>query len=250
MTSQYWDAGQVHAYHEFQYHFPEKALADKTIVVTGGSGGLSAATVALLAREGAHLVVRYRTNRERAEALRHAVESTFGYSLSLVAGDIASAEVRKAYLTAAQKIGALLAGVAIFPGDPARVAFENLNRETLLASLESNYVRPILRAIELGTTMESSTHGGSVVLLSTVQALAVFPSRLNYARAEGSTRPRSPHTGAAVESCPRARGRSRSRHCRHGHSVQSGKYDRHVASGAMSRFGRPEDVARTVRFFS
>jgi NAD(P)-dependent dehydrogenase (short-subunit alcohol dehydrogenase family) len=32
-------------------------------------------------------------------------------------------------------------------------------------------------------------------------------------------------------------------------SVQFGKYDRHVAGGAVFRFGRPEDVARAVRFF-
>jgi len=39
MTSQCWDAGQAHAYHEFQYHFPEQALARKAIVVAGGTGG-------------------------------------------------------------------------------------------------------------------------------------------------------------------------------------------------------------------
>jgi 3-oxoacyl-[acyl-carrier protein] reductase len=32
-------------------------------------------------------------------------------------------------------------------------------------------------------------------------------------------------------------------------SVQSGKYDRYVESVAIGRFGRPEDVARAVRFF-
>src|SRR5580658_7693377 len=130
MTSQYWDAGQAREYHQFRYHFPEKTLAGKTVVVAGGSGGLGAATVALLAREGAHLVVGYRANCERAEALRVAVESSFGCALSLVAGDIALAEVRQAYFEAAQRFSAPLAGVVIFPGDPARVAFENLNRET------------------------------------------------------------------------------------------------------------------------
>jgi NADPH:quinone reductase-like Zn-dependent oxidoreductase len=66
MTSQYRDASQAHAYHEFQYHFPEKTLAGKTIIVAGGSGGLGAATVGLLARAGTHLVVGYRANRDRA----------------------------------------------------------------------------------------------------------------------------------------------------------------------------------------
>jgi len=250
MASQYWDAGQAHAYHEFQYHFPEKTLVGKTIIVAGGSGGLGAATVALLAREGARLVVGYRANRERAEGLRHAILSTYGCNISLVAGDIASAEVREAYLAAAQKIAAPLAGVAIFPGDPARVALENLNRETFLASLESNYVGPILLAKEIGAVMESSKDGGSVVLLATMQALAVFPSSLNYAAPKAAlvhaarilaqqwnrVRVNIVAPGATTVGMATA-------------SVKSGKYDRHVASGAVSRFGRPEDVARAARFF-
>jgi len=32
-------------------------------------------------------------------------------------------------------------------------------------------------------------------------------------------------------------------------SIQAGKYDRYVATNAIERFGRPEDVARAVRFF-
>jgi 3-oxoacyl-[acyl-carrier protein] reductase len=32
-------------------------------------------------------------------------------------------------------------------------------------------------------------------------------------------------------------------------SVSSGKYDAFVSTGAMPRFGRPEDIARAVRFF-
>jgi NAD(P)-dependent dehydrogenase (short-subunit alcohol dehydrogenase family) len=243
MTSQSWDAGQAHAYHEFQYHFPEKALA-------GDNGGLAAATFALLVREGAHLVMVYRPNRKRAEALSQAVESTFRCSLSLVAGDIASSGVRLAYLTAAQKLAAPLAGAAIFPGDPARVAFENLNRETLLASLESNYVGPILLAIALGTTIESSTDRGNVVLLAAMQALAVFPSSLNYAAPKAAlvhaarilaqqwnrvgvnvVAPGEATVGMATA------------------SALSGKYDRHVASGAVSRFGRPETSPAPCAFF-
>jgi 3-oxoacyl-[acyl-carrier protein] reductase len=166
MTSQYWDAGPAHAYHEFQYYFPEKTLVRKTVILPGGSGGLGAVTVAVLAREGADVVFGYRANRERAEALRHAMESTHGCNISPVAGDVASAEVREAYLAAAQKIAAPLVGVAIFPGDPARVAFENLNSETPLATLESNCVGPILLAKEIGATVESSAFFSSATIAS------------------------------------------------------------------------------------
>jgi NAD(P)-dependent dehydrogenase (short-subunit alcohol dehydrogenase family) len=164
MTSQYRDAGQAHAYHKFQYHFPEKTPAGKTVI--GGAGGLGAATVALLAREGAHFVAGYRANRERAAALCHAMKSTHGCSISLVAGDVGSAEVRAAYLATAQKTAATLASVASFPGDPARVAFENLNSETLLASLESNHVGRILPAEACGAAMDSSAFFSNATITS------------------------------------------------------------------------------------
>jgi NAD(P)-dependent dehydrogenase (short-subunit alcohol dehydrogenase family) len=98
--------------------------------------------------------------------------------------------------------------------------------------------------------MESTAVGGSVVLLATMQALAVFPSSLNYAAPKAAlvhaarilaqqwnhARVNVVAPGATTVGMATA-------------SVQSGKYDGHVASGAVSRFGRPEDVARAVRFF-
>jgi NAD(P)-dependent dehydrogenase (short-subunit alcohol dehydrogenase family) len=250
MTSPYWDENLAEAYRRFQFEFPEKALAGKTVVVAGGTGGLGAATVALLAREGAHLIVGYRENRERAGKLSAAIEKQFGGKLALVDGDIAEAEVRRKYLEAAAKIGAPLAGAAIFPGDPARVAWQELDRESLLASLEKNYVGPVLLARDLGDAMEKSAHGGSVVLLATMQALAVFPSSLNYAAPKAAlvhaaqilaqhwnrVRVNVVAPGATLAGMAAA-------------SIQSGKYDRHIAGGAIARFGRPEDVARAVRFF-
>jgi 3-oxoacyl-[acyl-carrier protein] reductase len=250
MTSPYWDENLAKAYRQFQFEFPEKALAGKAVVVAGGTGGLGAATVALLAREGAHLIVGYRENRERAGKLSAAIEKQFGGKLTLVDGDVGEADTRRKYLEAAMKIGAPLAGAAIFPGDPARVAWQDLDRESLLASLDKNYVGPVLLARDLGDAMEKSSQGGSVVMLATMQALAVFPSSLNYAAPKAAlvhaaqilaqhwsrVRVNIVAPGATLAGMAAA-------------SIQSGKYDRHIAGGAIARFGRPEDVARTVRFF-
>jgi 3-oxoacyl-[acyl-carrier protein] reductase len=250
MASQFWDEAQSQKYQRFRYEFPEKGLAGKTVIIAGGTGGLGAATVALLAREGARLIVGYRANRDRAEALRKTIEGTFKCTLSLVAGDIAARETRQAYLAAVEKAGAPLAGVAVFPGDPARVTFQNLNHEAMSASLESNYVGPILLAKELGESIEQTGQDGSIVLLATMQALGVFPSSLNYAAPKAAlvhaarilaqewshVRVNVVAPGATIAGMATA-------------SVQSGKYDRHIASGAIARFGRPEDVARAVRFF-
>jgi NAD(P)-dependent dehydrogenase (short-subunit alcohol dehydrogenase family) len=250
MSSQHWDAERAKAYAQFRFDFPERTLAGKTVVVAGGTGGLGAATVVLLLREGAHLIGGYRKDRERAAGLSKAVSEQYGTNLELIEGDIASPEVRGRYIEACQKAGATFAGVAIFPGDPARVAFEKLDRDALVASLEVNYVGPVLLAKDLGQAMEGGSAGGSVVLLTTMQAHAAFPGSLNYGAPKAAlshaakilaqqwnrVRVNVVAPGATISGMAAA-------------SVQSGKYDRYVESSAIERFGRPEDVARAVRFF-
>jgi NAD(P)-dependent dehydrogenase (short-subunit alcohol dehydrogenase family) len=250
VTSPHLDEARAQAYADFRFEFSEKSLAGKSIVVAGGTGGLGAATAALLAREGAHLIIGYRRNRERAEKLSAALERQYGAKCILIEGDIAGASIRLKYVEAVEKADAPIAGAAIFPGDPARVAFEKIDRDALVASLDVNYIGPVLLAKELGATMEITAAGGSIVLLSTMQAHAAFPSSLNYAAPKAAlahaalilaqqwnrVRVNVVAPGATIAGMAAA-------------SVQSGKYDRHVAGGAIPRFGRPEDVARAVRFF-
>ncbi len=253
MASSYWDEKLAARYREFRYEFEEKTLAGKTVVVAGGTGGLGAATVALLAREGARVVVGYRANRERAQALQRAIEQQVGQRIALVAGDINAASTRRAYLDAAAELAgkdSALAGAAIFPGDPARARLTELDRETMEASLRANYTGPLLLARELGAAMAASAQGGSIVLLATMQAVAVFPGSVNYAGAKAAlvhaakilatewpgVRVNVVAPGATVAGMAEA-------------SVSSGKYDAFIERGAMPRFGRPEDVARAVRFF-
>jgi NAD(P)-dependent dehydrogenase (short-subunit alcohol dehydrogenase family) len=249
MTSPYWDEKLADDYRQFRFSFPECPLAGRTVAIAGATGGLGAATVALLAREGAEIVAGYRANRERAEALRRAIEQQFRRKLALVEGDLARPDVCRSYLEAAAKSGKPLAGAAIFPGDPARVAFESLDRDALLASLEANYVGPILLAKTLGEAMERG-EGGSIVLLASMQAAGVFPSSLNYGAPKAAlvhaarilaqqwsrVRVNVVAPGATVAGMG-------------GQSVGAGKYDRFIASRAIARFGRAEDVARAVRFF-
>jgi NAD(P)-dependent dehydrogenase (short-subunit alcohol dehydrogenase family) len=250
MSSQHWDAARADAYARFRYDFPERTLAGKTVVVAGGTGGLGAATVSLLLHGGAHLIVGYRKDRERAARLSSAMGEQYGANLELIEGDIASPEVRGKYIARCQMAGAAFAGVAIFPGDPARVAFDKLDRDALVASLEVNYVGPVLLAKDLGQVMEDSHAGGSAVLLTTMQAHAAFPGSLNYGAPKAAlahaaktlaqqwnrVRVNVVAPGATISGMAAA-------------SVQSGKYDRYFESGAIGRFGRAEDVARAVRFF-
>ena len=248
MASAFWDEALAERYRQFRYEFPESALAGRTVIVAGGTGGLGAATVALLAREGARVVLGFRSNRGRAEALRQAMQEQFGQTPALVEGDIAKPEIRCAFLDAIEELGAPPAGAVIFPGDPARVAFEALDQRAIQASLEANYIGPVLLAKDLGAAMER--RGGALVLLASMQAVTAFPSSLNYAAPKAAlvhaarilaqqwpnVRVNVVAPGATVAGMG-------------GSSVSAGKYDSYIQSRAIPRFGRPEDVARAVRFF-
>ncbi len=253
MISPHWDETRAARYHRFHYEFPERALAGRTVIVAGGTGGLGAALVALLAREGVELIVGYHAKRDRAESLRDAIEEQFGRKIVLVKGDLSDPEVRRDYQNAAKELAVerrtILAGAAIFPGDPARVAFEALDQKAMEASLAANYLGPLLLAKEIGEAMERG-EGGGMVLLASMQAVAAFPSSLNYgppkaalvhaarilAQQWSRVRVNVVAPGATVVGMG-------------GASVQAGKYDRYLEKGAIPRFGRPEDVARAVRFF-
>jgi 3-oxoacyl-[acyl-carrier protein] reductase len=249
VASSYWDESLAARYRAFQYNFPERPLAGRVIILAGGTGGLGAATTMLLAREGAKLVVGFRSNRMRAEALRAAVAGQTGQMISLVEGDLVLPEVRHTYLKAAATLGPLEGG-AIFPGDPARVSWESLDAAALRSSWDANFVGPMLLAKDLAGAIEQTGRGGSLVLLATMQALAPFAASLNYAAPKAAlvhaacilakqfrgARINVVAPGATVAGMAEA-------------SVSSGKYDAFVSTGAMPRFGRPEDIARAVRFF-
>jgi NAD(P)-dependent dehydrogenase (short-subunit alcohol dehydrogenase family) len=266
MPSQFFDEKAAKRGKGFRFEFTKRPLAGCTVVVAGGTGGLGVATVALLAKEGARLIVGYRANRARAEALRGAIEDRYAQKITLVEGDIAKPEVRRAFLDAVANVSGrskgsgVLHAAAIFPGDSARVGFDAINFQTLEASLAANFLAPILLAKDLGSAMEASTEaadsplraagGGSIVLLATMQAVAAFPSSLNYAAPKAAlvhaarilaaqwkhvrvnvVAPGATHAGMAEA------------------SVSSGKYDAFIEKGIIPRFGRPEDIARAVRFF-
>ena len=140
MSSPHWDETRAAAYREFRFEFPERTLSGRTVVVAGGTGGLGAATVAMLAREGANLVVGYRENRERAGGLRTAIEGEFGRELILVEGDLCQAGTRRKYLEAAESLDAPVAGC----GGPDRSGGRVVG--ALTVSSLSSWARKVLGA--------------------------------------------------------------------------------------------------------
>ena len=200
-------------------------LEGREIVLAGGAGGLGSATAELLGEEGAKVIVGSRSHGVRA--------------------DITKAEGRVRLLDAAPDIY----GLVVFTGSPARGGDAAILQE----SFQVNFEGPILLAREAAARMTKRGMQGAIVLLSTMQAVALFPGSTAYAAAKaalqhsarilakecrGATNIRVNVIAPGVTAAGMAEA-----------SIASGKYDRYIQEGVIQRFGRALDVARAIRFF-
>ena len=203
------------------------------------------------APEGAVPVAGYQSNRKRAEFVKAGLESKFGGTVHLVAGDLNEEAARRCYLEETTKVTGSIDGMACFVGNPARVAPEGLTARDLAQSYESNFIAPVLLARTVGEHMIARKAHGSLVLLSSMQGVGVFESSLNYAAPKAALVHAcrilaKQWSGSGVQVNVVAPGATIAGMA--ASSVKAGKYDRYVEEGTISRFGRPEDVARAVRF--
>jgi 3-oxoacyl-[acyl-carrier protein] reductase len=210
------------------------------IVLAGGSGGLGGASAELLAAEGARLVVGYRSDAARAARLA-AIART-------VQCDLTNAADRTRLLDASPN----LYGLVVFTGDPARVKNPDEFEAQLRHSHEVNYAGPILLAREAADRMRDGKTPGAIVLLSTMQAVALFPGSTAYASAKTALQ----HAAKILARECRGPANIRVNVIAPGvmqagmaeASIASGKYNRFIEEGTIPRFGRAHDVARAVRF--
>ena len=247
MASQYFDETVTERYRQFRFEFGSETLRGRVIALAGGSGGLGAASAALLVTEGASVVVGYASDEQRARRMQDSLSAYGDGTISICRADLREAEGRKALLAAAAPQGPLY-GLVVFAGDPARGDSE----ETLRESAEINYLAPLLLARGAAQEMRTKGTAGSIVLFSSMQASYVFENSTAYAGAKAALvqgarilakeaggsaniRVNVVAPGATLAGMAQA-------------SLRSGKYDRFIADGVIPRFGRAEDVARTVRF--
>ena len=66
MASQFFDENTAAKYRRFEFAFENASLRDKVIALAGGTGGLGAATAALLVQHGARVVTGYQGDVSRA----------------------------------------------------------------------------------------------------------------------------------------------------------------------------------------
>jgi NAD(P)-dependent dehydrogenase (short-subunit alcohol dehydrogenase family) len=216
-------------------------MRGREVVVVGGSGGIGAAVTELLLAEGARLTISYRANRDRAERWQDAA--------TIVQADLAIATDRSRLLDAAPSIY----GLVVLAGNPARLTEPTQIEGAAHLSHDANYLGPILLAREAADRMRSAGTAGAIVLVSTMQANALFPGSTIYAAQKAALQHAAQILakecrGAAnirvnvVSPGITAAGMAES-------SIAAGKYDRYLREGTIGRYGRAVDVARAIRFF-
>ncbi len=252
MPSRHLDPEQSRRYAEYRYDFNHKALAGRVVLVPGGAGGLGAAIVAHLVQDGAIPVVGYRSNKGNALAFQQKLQDLYGGLVHLVEGDVTDPEVRKRQIETALAVKGEIYGVVALTGDPARVKGGELDGAALHASFTANFEAPVLLARAAAEEMLRRDTHGSIVLVSSMQGVFPFEGSLAYASPKAALqhaarilakeyggkadiRVNVVAPGATVVGMARA-------------SIDGGKYDPYVDRGVIPRFGRPEDVARAVRF--
>ena len=252
MPSRHLDPEQSRRYAEHRYDFNRKSLAGRVVLVPGGAGGLGAAIAALLVQDGAIPVVGYRSNKGNALAFQQRLQDVYGGLVHLVEGDVADPEARKRYIEAALSVKGEIYGVVALTGDPARVKGGEIDGAALHASFTANFEAPVLLARAAAEEMLRRDTHGSIVLVSSMQGVFPFEGSLAYASPKAALlhaarilakeyggradiRVNVVAPGATVVGMARV-------------SIDGGKYDPYVDRGVIPRFGRPEDVARAVRF--
>lgn len=251
MPSPHIDAEETKRHDLLKFDYTRRPLAGRVILVAGGSGGLGAATAALLITEGAYPILGYLNNKGRAELVQQRLRDNYAGPVGLLQGDILEPSGRRRYVEEVLRAKDRIDGLIVLVGDPARVKTADLESAAFRAALDRNTVAPLLLARDVAVAMRERNHRGAIVLFSSMQGTDPFEGSLAYGTAKAAlihgARILAKEFGGpggvnvnviapGVTSAGMARA-----------SVDSGKYDAMIDRGVIPRFGRPEDIARAVR---
>ncbi len=224
-------------------------LNGRTVILAGGSGGIGSAVADLVAARGGIPVIGYLQNASRATQLARRLGERYRLDVPTVEGDILDGEVRSRLLDAARSRGDLY-GLVPLVGEPARVPIESATADEMMQSTRANFIGPVLMARDFAARVRGND--SSIVLVSTMQAIGLFPGSVVYASPKaalvhagrilarewgGSVRIRVNVVAPGVNRAGMAMA-----------SVESGKYDPFIQSDVITRFGEAADVARAIVF--
>ena len=251
MPSPHLDPEETKRHDQLKFDYARRPLAGRVILVVGGTGGLGAATAGLLITEGAYPILSYRENKGRAQLVQQRLQDNYAGPVGLIQADIRDALGRQGLIDDVLRSRDRIDGLVVFAGDPARAKTEDLQSGAFQEALDKNTVAPLLLARDVAVAMRDRSTRGAIVLLSSMQGTYPFEGSLAYGTAKAAlihgakilAKDFGGRSGVNVNVIApgvTSVGMARA-------SIDSGKYDPMIDRGIVTRFGRPEDIARTVR---
>lgn len=158
----------------------------EVVVITGGSGGIGAATARRLARPGVALAIHYAGN---AEAARAVVASVAGAGADAVAvqGDLAEeGDVVRLFETAAERLGPITGVVNSAGVSPAACAVRDLDAATVASVLALNVGGLVLCCREAVRRMAAAGNRSIVNVSSMAATVGGRPGAALYAASKGA----------------------------------------------------------------
>ncbi len=224
---------------------------DQTVIVTGASRGIGAATAIAFAAEGARVAINYRSDRSGAEATKQIIDDAGGIAAIFQADVGVVADVDRL----AEGVESALGPVSILVNNAAmidRSSFLDVSLDEFEAVWQAN-VRGVFQLSQrIAAGMVERGTGGVIVHLSSVLARLAVPSRTAYIASKG-----------AIEGLTRAMALDLSPHGIRVNAVApgliateallSGMPDRELQARVQryipgGRFGRPEELMAAILF--
>jgi NAD(P)-dependent dehydrogenase (short-subunit alcohol dehydrogenase family) len=223
-----------------------------SIIVTGGSRGIGAATAKLAARSGYGVCLSYRVNRSAAEAVVTEIEQAGGSAIAVQADVAREPDVLNLFEIATRQLGPLTALVNNAATLDRQMRLEEMSCARLERTFAANAIGPLLCAREAIRRM-STRHGGRggaiVNVSSTASRLGSPGEYVDYAASKGAIDTMT--IGLAKEVAGdgiRVNGVRPSHIYTEIHALggETGRVDRIKNTIPMGRGGEPEEVAEAV----
>jgi NAD(P)-dependent dehydrogenase (short-subunit alcohol dehydrogenase family) len=161
-----------------------------TVLITGGSRGIGAATARLAARQGYAVAINYRAGAERAEALVQELRDGGSHAVAIQADVAQQDQVARLFQEVDGRLGrlsALVNAAGINGGPQTRVAdFEQAVLERLLAVNVIGTMLCCREAVRRMSTAHGGTGGAIVNVSSMAAAIGGRPGRSAYAASKAA----------------------------------------------------------------
>lgn len=224
----------------------------KTIIITGASRGIGAATAVLAARQGFSVCVNYLNNAQAAEQVVEQIVADGGTAISAAADVAIPEEVEKMFDRAQLELG-IIGGLVNNAGIlELQTAFAEIDLERLRRILNTNVIGTF-NCMQAGIKRMSDLrggNGGSIVNVSSVAARTGAPFEyVDYAASKGALDAMT--AGVAREVAAEG---IRVNSVRpgfiytdlHADGGEPGRVDRLVKKIPLQRGGTAEDVAKAI----